>query len=297
MTILITGIEGQLGKALVNSKPKKIEIFGLKKIDFDLEDFNSCRDFINKEKPHWIVNTAAFTDVNKAEFEQEKVFRINSYGVENIVKALSSYGGKMIHISSDFVFDGNHEKNYKPIDKCNPLNVYGLSKYKSEKLIMKYPNVIILRTSWLYGPEGKNFCLTILKTCKLFSKDKRPLKVVIDQIGCPTSTINLSEICWKFIGFYSKEDFSSQIFHWCNSGVTSWYDFAKAIVELGLEYGLLSQEVEVIPIKAKDYKTIAKRPLFSALDCTETKKLLKLDQKYWKDSLRQVIELIKLEDI
>ena len=101
MKILITGIEGQLGKALVNSKPKKIDIFGLKRIDFDLEDFNSCRDFIKNKKPNWIINTAAFTDVNKAELEQEKYYKVNSYGVENIVKALSSYGGKMIHISSD----------------------------------------------------------------------------------------------------------------------------------------------------------------------------------------------------
>ncbi len=297
MTILITGIEGQLGKALINSKSKKIDVIGLKKIEFNLEEFDSCRDFILNVKPKWIINTAAFTDVNRAEIEKEKTFKVNSYGIENIVKAASNYGGKVIHISSDFVFNGNHKKNYKPIDKCNPLNIYGSSKLEGEKLILKYPNVLILRTSWLYGPTGKNFCLTILRTGKLFSKDKRPLKVVSDQIGCPTSSIYLAETCWKFVSFLSNDNFSSEIFHWCNSGVASWYDFAKAIIELGLEYGLLSQKVEVIPIKTQEYVVKTKRPNFSALDCEKTKKLLKIDQKYWKDSLREVIKLIKIEDI
>ena len=108
MTILITGIEGQLGKALIYSKSKKTDIIGLKKDEFNLEDFTSCRDFILNLKPKWIINTAAYTDVNKAEIEQEKTFKVNSYGIANIVKAASNYGGKIIHISSDFVFDGNH---------------------------------------------------------------------------------------------------------------------------------------------------------------------------------------------
>ena len=297
MKILITGIEGQLGKALVNSKPKDIDIFGLKRLDFDLEDFNSCRNFIKNKKPNWIINTAAFTDVNRAEFEQEKTYKVNSYGVANIVEAAASYGGNVIHLSSDFVFDGIHKNSYKPSDKCNPINTYGNSKYKAEKLIIRYPNVIILRTSWLYGPVGKNFCLSILKTCKLISKDKKPLKVVSDQIGCPTSSIDLAEACWRFTRFLSGKDYSSEIFHWCNYGIISWFDFAKAIVELGLEYGLLSEGVEIIPIKSKDYKSNAKRPLFSVLDCEKTEKLLKMHQKYWKDSLKEVIRLIKKEDI
>ena len=297
MTILITGVEGQLGNALINSVSIKEDIIGLKRNEFNLEDFNSCKDFLMKTKPRWIINTAAFTDVNNAEIEQEKVYKVNSYGVANIAEAASKYGGKIIHISTDFVFDGDHKKSYKPIDSCNPINVYGLSKYKGEKLIIKYPKVIILRTSWLYGPKGKNFCLTILKACKSFSKDKRPLKVVSDQIGCPTSSLDLAKTCWKFVSFLSDEDFPSEIFHWCNSGITSWYDFAKAIVELGIEYGLLNYEIEIIPIKTKDYKTQAKRPSFSVLDCESTKKILKIDQRYWKDSLREVVKLIKIEDI
>ena len=130
MTILITGINGQLGKALIFSNTEKKDIIGLNKEKFNLEDFNYCRDLILNIKPKWIINTAAYTDVNNAEIEKEKTFRVNSYGVENIAKTVSSYGGKILHISSDFVFDGTNSISYKPKDKCNPLNVYGSSKYK-----------------------------------------------------------------------------------------------------------------------------------------------------------------------
>ena len=296
MTILISGIEGQLGQALLESYSGDEEILGLNRNQFNLENFNSCRDLILKKKPRWIINAAAFTDVNRAEIEKEKTFKINTFGAANIIKAATTYGGKVIHLSTDFVFDGRKTSSYKPTDKCNPLNVYGSSKYKSEQLIMKYPNVIILRTSWLYGPIGKNFCLTILKLCKLYAKDKKPLKVVSDQIGCPTSSINLAVICWEFKSFF-KNDFSTEIFHWSNSGITSWYDFAKSIFELGLEYGLLSQEVKLIPVKAAEYKSKAKRPHFSLLDCEKTSKILNIDQIYWKDSLREVIKLINHEDL
>ena len=296
MTILISGIEGQLGQALLESYSGDEEILGLNRNQFNLEDFNYSRDLILKKKPRWIINAAAFTDVNGAETEKEKTFKINAFGAANIIKAATTYGGKVIHLSTDFVFDGRKTSSYKPTDKCNPLNVYGSSKYKSEQLIMKYPNVIILRTSWLYGPIGKNFCLTILKLCKLYAKDKKPLKVVSDQIGCPTSSINLAVICWEFKSFF-KNDFSTEIFHWSNSGITSWYDFAKSIFELGLEYGLLSQEVKLIPVKAAEYKSKAKRPHFSLLDCEKTSKILNIDQIYWKDSLREVIKLINHEDL
>ena len=296
MTILISGIEGQLGQALLESYSGDEEILGLNRNQFNLENFNSCRDLILKKKPRWIINAAAFTNVNGAETEKEKTFKINTFGAANIIKAATTYGGKVIHLSTDFVFDGRKTSSYKPTDKCNPLNVYGSSKYKSEQLIMKYPNVIILRTSWLYGPVGQNFCLKILRFCKLFAKDKKPLKVVSDQIGCPTSSINLAVICWEFKSFF-KNDFSTEIFHWSNSGITSWYDFAKSILELGLEYGLLSQQVKLIPIKAVQFKAKTKRPQFSVLDCEKTTKLLNIEQVFWKDSLREVIKLINHEDL
>ncbi len=296
MTILISGIDGQLGQALLESYSGEEEILGLNRNKFDLEDFSSCRDLILKKKPTWIINTAAFTNVNGAETEKEKTFKINSFGAANIIKSASTYGGKVIHLSTDFVFDGRKASSYKPTDKCNPLNIYGSSKYKSEQLIMKYPNVIILRTSWLYGPIGKNFCLTILKLSKLFAEEKKPLKVVSDQTGCPTSTVNLAKICWKFTTCFNK-DFSTEIFHWSNSGIASWYDFAKTIIELGLEYGLLSKQVKLIPIKAVQYDSNVKRPHFSQLDCSKTSKILNIDQIYWKDSLREVIKLISYEDL
>ncbi len=297
MTILITGIEGQLGKSLIDTSEENKGILGLNKNEFNLEDYNHCKDVILNKKPKWIINTAAFTDVNRAEIEQEKAFKVNSLGIANIAKVASTYGGKIVHISSDYVFDGNNSNSYKPTDKCNPLNIYGSSKFKGEQLIKEHPNIIILRTSWLYGPYGKNFCLTILKMYKLFAKEKKPIKVINDQIGCPTSSIDLAEICWKFVSHFNKKNFSNEIFHWCNSGVTNWYDFAKTIVDLGFEYGLLTNRVDVLPINSQQYKSKAKRPKFSLLDCEKTRKLLKIDQRYWKNSLRDVIKSAKIEDL
>ena len=135
---MISGVNGQLGKAIINSKRDNYEVIGIGKNRFDLENFKSCKDLILSLKPDWIINTAAYTKVDKAEHEQEKAYEVNSYGVENIVKVLSSYGGKLIHISTDFVFGGDNSKSYLTTDICKPLGVYGASKLKGEELILQF---------------------------------------------------------------------------------------------------------------------------------------------------------------
>ena len=296
MKIIISGVNGQLGKAIINSKRNNYEVIGLNKTQFDLENFKSCEDLILSIKPDWIINTAAYTKVDKAEHQKEKAYKVNSYGVENIAKVLSSYGGKLIHISTDFVFGGDISKSYLTTDICKPLGVYGASKLKGEELSLKFPNVVIIRTSWLYGPVGANFCLTMLKLHKKFSEENKSLRVISDQIGCPTSTSDLAGICWEFIEKLKNKEFSSEVYHWSSSGVTSWYDFAIAIGELGEKFNLIKKPAKVIPISSEEYKTDAKRPNFSILNCKKTIKKLNIEQTYWRSSLNEVIQKISHKD-
>ena len=296
MKIIISGVNGQLGKAIIKSKRNNYEVIGLEKTQFDLENFKSCEDLILSFQPDWIINAAAYTQVDKAEHQQKKAYKVNSYGVENIAKVLSTYGGKLIHISTDFVFGGDISKSYLTTDICKPLGVYGASKLKGEELSLQFPNVVIIRTSWLYGPVGTNFCLTMLKLHKKFSEEGKSLKVISDQIGCPTSTSDLASICWEFIEKLKNKEFSSEVYHWSSSGVTSWYDFAIAIGEFGEKFSLIKKPAKVIPISSEEYKTDAKRPNFSILNCKKTIKKLNIDQTYWRSSLNEVIQKISHKD-
>ena len=159
MKILITGIDGQLGNQLKASSLRGLKIIGLKSKQFNLLDNDHCKKTILELKPDWIINAAAFTAVDSAEKEIKKTFDINAKAVETLAKTISSYGGRLLQISTDFVFDGSKKTPYLPTDKCNPINVYGASKLQGENLSLKYPGTLILRTSWLYGPSGNNFCL------------------------------------------------------------------------------------------------------------------------------------------
>ncbi len=297
MRVLITGVKGQLGKSILDSRENSVEILGLDKNEFDLQEFNHCKKIINEFRPNWIVNTAAYTAVDKAESNRELAFSINAFGVENLAESVSKIGGKLLHISTDFVFDGENKIPYKTDNICHPINTYGESKLKGEKLALKYPGTIILRTSWLYSSHGRNFCLTMLKLHKKYSSEGLPLKVVSDQFGSPTSCKTLAEVCWKFIKPKFKKKSTNKIFHWSDSGIISWYDFSKEIGLIGEKLHLIDSSAKVLPIQSKDYFTEAKRPKFSALDCDITLKFLETEQKYWRDSLEDVMKSINKKDL
>ena len=290
MKILITGIDGQLGNQLEKFFQKSHEIIGLKRNQFNLQNNEFCKKTILDIKPDWIINTAAFTAVDKAEVEVKKAFDINAKGVETLAKTCSSYGGRLLQISTDFVFDGSKKTPYLPNDKCNPLNIYGSSKLKGETLALKYPGTLILRTSWLYGPSGNNFCLKMLNMHKNASEKSKIISVINDQRGCPTDTLNLAKICWQLINKESKNSFNEKIFHWSNKGIISWYDFALAIGKFGVEFGLIEKEAVINPVSSLEYKTLAKRPTFSALECTHTVKLLNIEQLDWSESLKGTLK-------
>ncbi len=294
MKVLITGSQGQLGKELLKNIPNDIEVIPTDRETFNLLDLNNCREFIFNNKPDWIINAAAFTAVDLAEDEKEKAMLINSEAPTEIAKALKKTGGKLLHISTDFVFDGKSNIPYKVDVEPNPINIYGKSKLLGEngiKNVLQDNNqYIILRTSWVMGSEGNNFAKTMVKLLKI--KDK--ISVVYDQIGCMTSSKYLSIICWLIIQKdITKNIYNQKIFHWTDAGVSSWFDIATTIGEFSFNLNLLKKPAKVIPILSENFPTKAKRPNFSLLDCSATKDVLNIENNYWRFSLLEILQELK----
>ena len=229
MKVLIIGRNGQLGKSLCNTKPKNLDVISYSKEEFNLLDIDNCLKKIEKVKPNYVINAAAYTAVDKAETERELVEIVNAKNPYKIACSLDNLGGKFIQISTDFVFNGSKSSPYQTNDELLPLNEYGKSKALCEKLLVKLSNTKIIRTSWLYSPFGKNFCLTMLRLHKTCLDKEVPLRVVSDQISCPTSSFSLSNVCWEMIKNDEIFKNKQKIFHWSDAGVASWYDFAEAI--------------------------------------------------------------------
>ena len=289
--VILTGASGQLGQTLRDTLPSCIELFTPSKDDLDLSKLANSISYIQEINPDWIINSGAFTNVDKAELDKHLAFSINGYALKIFTDYLSSNKGRLLQISTDYVFDGESNIPYQPLDKCKPINVYGESKLKGEIETLKLEKNIVIRTSWLYSKYGKNFVKTMLKLHKLKSVSKEPLKVISDQIGCPTSCQNLALFCWEII---TSEEISEQnIFHFCDSGVTSWYDFAYAIGEIAQEKSLIKDMAIVEPTKSKNFITEARRPKFSLMDCEESYRKFEINPEHWRVSLSAVLDQIK----
>ncbi len=295
MKVLLTGSTGQLGKTLILVKPNNIELIKVSSADFNLLDYKSCEEFILSHKPDWVINAAAYTAVDKAESESELAFEINTRSPEKLAKTLSTYGGKMLYISTDFVFDGKNDKPYKFDHVHNPLSIYGKSKSIGEEKCLSIGNSYILRTSWVYSPFKKNFLITILNLQKKSAKYNHPLKIVHDQIGSPTNALGLANVCWLLLSKINSEKSNQKIFHWSDKGQITWYEFAKKITLLGYELGLLEEQVDILKINASDFKADALRPSYSVLDCDVTENFLNIKQKKWDIELRKVMLKLKNE--
>ena len=296
MKILLTGANGQLGQAIIKNKPKLIEnniieLIALKKHEFNLLDYNNCKSLIQNIKPDWVINAAAYTLVDEAEKNPLLAFQVNEKGPKAIAEALFLFGGKLLQISTDFVFDGKKGKPYEPTDLRNPLSIYGKSKAKGEEIVEEIlipkAQAKIIRTSWLMGPSGKNFALTILN----LHRKTDEIKVVADQVGSPTTTDSLSIACWQMI----KKDIQGvnlpNILHWSDLGVASWYDVAIAIGELGEKVGLIDTPANVIPISSKEYGLLTPRPNYSVLDSSITRQLIDLKAIHWRYTLERLLIL------
>ena len=296
MKVLLTGLTGQLGNALKIASPEGIQLLTPNKDQLDLMDIRGCFDYVNEIRPDFIINSAAYTNVDNAESFGKESFLINRDAPKAFAEALRNYDGKLIHISTDYVFDGENNKPYLTEDKPNPLSIYGKSKAEGEseiiKTLGKTNQVVILRTSWLYSYFRNNFVLTMLR----LHKDKEEIKVVSDQYGSPTSCTSLSSACWELINFICRNKKTTKsikpFLHYSNLGIASWYDLSVAVGEIALELGLLKKKAKVVPIFSKDYITKVKRPKFSVLDTSLIYSKLNLPLLNWRESL--YLELQKL---
>jgi len=285
-TILVTGASGQLGSE-IRERAGRFSGYNFVFTDIDkldITDARSTASFITELSPSWIINCAAYTAVDKAEDEEDKATLINGKGVENIVSALTGSDCRLIHISTDYIFDGNSPVPYSENDTPSPASAYGRSKLAGEKAAICWPQTMIIRTSWLYSSYGNNFVKTILGK----AGSSQSINVVFDQAGSPTYAADLASAILEIISgiIQNRHNFIPGIFNYSNEGVCSWYDIANEIVIAA------GSECKVIPVRSSAYPSKVKRPAYSALDKTRIKENYSLTIPHWRASLNNCISKI-----
>ena len=285
-TILVTGASGQLGSE-IRERADRFSGYNFVFTDIDkldITDARSTASFITELSPSWIINCAAYTAVDKAEDEEDKATLINGKGVENIVSALTGSDCRLIHISTDYIFDGNSPVPYSENDTPSPASAYGRSKLAGEKAAICWPQTMIIRTSWLYSSYGNNFVKTILGK----AGSSQSINVVFDQAGSPTYAADLASAILEIISgiIQNRHNFIPGIFNYSNEGVCSWYDIANEIVIAA------GSECKVIPVRSSAYPSKVKRPAYSALDKTRIKENYSLTISHWRASLNNCISKI-----
>lgn len=279
--VVLTGAGGQLGRELVERAPAA-ELVALGRDALDIGDAGAVTERLAALAPEVVINAAAYTAVDRAESEPELARRGNAEGPGNLARACATLGIRLLHVSTDFVFDGRASEPYRPGDATAPLGEYGRSKLAGELAVREVlPQAVILRTGWVYSRFGGNFVKTMLR----LMAERDSLNVVCDQVGTPTWTGGLAEALWNFA---ARPDLSGT-YHWSDAGVCSWYDFAVAICEEGRAHGLLPRPVAVHPIPASDYPTPARRPAFSVLDKSATWRDLGREGVHWREQLRHML--------
>jgi len=290
MKVLLTGSAGQLGQALVAKQPADIELIATTRNELDLSSVESCRAAVQEYQPDWVLNAGAYTAVDKAESEPELAHTVNARAPAAFAAAIKEYGGYLLQLSTDFVFNGQQGTPYLPEQQHDPLGVYGASKADGEKAILSIfgddMRGLILRTSWVIGPVGKNFALTMLR----LHQQRNELRVVADQVGCPSSTLNLADACWHAILRRSEGISLPLVMHWSDTGAASWYDVAVAVGRIGAELGLIDNPAYINPITTAEYYTPATRPSYSLLDCTTSRNALQLKGEHWLQALQTILE-------
>jgi dTDP-4-dehydrorhamnose reductase len=285
--ILITGAKGQLGsELLVVSGNYYGYDFLFTDIDsLDITNYDQTSEFIKNVKPDWIVNCAAYNLVDKAENEPEKALLLNGTAVSNITEIIHGSECRFIHVSSDYVYDGESNVPYTEDIPANPLSAYGRSKLAGEKYALNHHGSMIIRTAWLYSSFGNNFVKTILK----HGSEKDSLKVVFDQTGTPTYASDLAEAIMKIISGVIRNQIAMipGIYNYSNEGACTWYDFAYEIIK---EAGL---SCNILPVRTKDYVQAAKRPAYSVMDKMKIKENYNLSIPHWRTSLIKCINLLK----
>ena len=284
--ILITGAKGQLGNELkvVSQKYYGYDFIFTDVDTLDITNPVKTAEYIKKTRPDWIINCAAYNQVDKAESDYQTALLINGIAVKNISDSIKDSTCRFIHISTDYVFDGKSNVPYSDNSPAFPLSAYGRSKFEGEKAALTHHGSMILRTSWLYSSFGKNFVKTIIR----LGNEKDSIQVVSDQTGTPTYARDLAEAIMQIISGVIRNQiaFNAGIYNYSNEGLCSWYDFAVAIIE---DAGL---ECEVIPILSEDYPTDAKRPAYSVMNKSKIKENYNIIIPHWRSSLKRCIKII-----
>lgn len=287
MKVLVTGTRGQLARALQATVPAGVELAAVDRSTLDLANIEQIAKVIEAYRPAVLINAAAYTAVDVAESDRDAAFAVNANAVGAMAKGCRAVGARLVHVSTDFVFDGTKGSPYKTDDATNPLSVYGASKLDGERQIAAVAGLqwSIIRTAWVYAAQGRNFVNTMLR---LF-REREVVNVVSDQVGTPTSAISLARCVWSAATDSNNEP---AILHYTDAGVASWYDFAVAIYEEGHALGLLSKPVSIVPIGTDQYPTPAKRPSYSVLDKRTTLARLNVPFRHWRVSLREAMREI-----
>ncbi|MES0874390.1 dTDP-4-dehydrorhamnose reductase [Sinimarinibacterium thermocellulolyticum] len=280
--VVVTGAGGQLGVELVRRAPVGVEVIGLDRTALDIGDGVAVHRAMRDTRPSAIINAGAYTAVDRAESEPDAAHRANAEGPRHLAAAAAATGARLLHVSTDFVFDGGKSSPYLPEDDTAPLGVYGASKLAGEQAVRDTAGVdaLIVRTGWVYSAHGQNFVKTMLR----LMRERPEVRVVADQIGTPTSTATLADTLWTLL----DRDAPSGTYHCSDAGVASWYDFAYAIRELA-QASSGEQLAPVRPIATADYPTPARRPAYSVLDKTTTWAITGM-APHWREPLRAVID-------
>jgi len=283
MKVLIAGGSGQVGWELTRTAPEEWQVVSLGSTELDIRHSRAVERAVKDHAPQLIINAAAYTAVDEAESDREAAFAVNADGAANLATAALDVHARLLHLSTDFVFDGLQSHPYQPQDVPNPAGVYGASKLAGERLIpsILIDNYVIIRTAWLYSAHGKNFVKTMLH----LMDERDEIGVVADQVGSPTWARGLAEAIWMI----ARRPDMKGICHWTDAGVASWYDFAIAIQEEAHHMGLLNKTIPVKPVTTEDYPTAAKRPPFSVLDKTGTWRQLGCIAPHWRVHLRRML--------
>lgn len=285
MKALIFGAGGQLGRALAKTAPPGTTLVALGRALCDVTDAGSVARAIGEAAPDLVLNAAAYNAVDKAEAEPEAARRLNAVAPGTIAAAARAAGARTIHVSTDFVFDGAASRPYRPEDAAAPCSVYGRTKLAGERAVLAADaDALVVRTAWLYAPEGANFVNTMLR----LMRERTEIGVVADQIGTPTWAPSLAVALWALAGKKARG-----LMHFTDAGVASWYDFAVAIAEEARGIGLLDRSAMIRPIATADYPAPARRPAFSLLEKTATWNLLGESAPHWRVNLRRNVQELK----
>ena len=284
MKVLVLG-GGQVATAVTALSPAHHQVVSRNRTQLDILDANAINRMLVECEPNWIVNAAAYTAVDLAEKEAAQAIAVNDAAVGSLSLAALQSGARLLHFSTDFVFDGRSNVAYQPTDPTGPLSVYGLSKLGGERHVVRSGPGIVLRTSWVYAATGRNFVLTMLR----LMRERDEVSVVCDQIGSPTWATSIAAAVWSIVDCAAPPG----VYHWTDLGVASWYDFAVAIQEEAMSRGLLARAVPILPIPTAAYPTPAKRPSFSVLDTASTRTTLGIKGQHWRYNLRKMLDELR----